>query len=197
MICGHAENHRRGGAVLIAVAIDFEPHFEVADITSFIRRYQPRTDGAEGVETFTLVPCAAFFGLPCAFGNVIDDAVARDVGHGVGFVNVTATFADNDAKFDFPVGFGRPAGDLDIIIGATNCGGPFVEHDRFAGDIQTGFGCVIRVVQADTDKFADLTHTRTDTGIAIDGRERAGIDAFDFGQPLWRQGVARNVVDMG
>ena len=79
------------------------------------------------------------------------------------FADVATAFADDHAQFDFPVGFARIARDFDVVVGADNGAGPFAEHHRLGGDGGAGFGSMVGVVQADADKFADLTDAGADT----------------------------------
>ncbi len=83
-----AEDHGLGRAVLVAVAVDFEPHLEVLRIGDFVGGDEPRADRAEGVGRLALVPLAAALGLEVALAHVVDDAVAGDVVEGVLFVDV-------------------------------------------------------------------------------------------------------------
>ena len=50
-----------------------------------------------------LVHWTAALGLEGALGNVVDQAVAGDVAHGLVFRDVAGLLADDDAEFDFPV----------------------------------------------------------------------------------------------
>src|SRR5450755_880846 len=64
-----AEDHGLGAAVLAALAVDVEPHRELLRILDLVGRHQPRTDGAEGVATLSLVPGAAALDLVFALGH--------------------------------------------------------------------------------------------------------------------------------
>ena len=103
----HAEDHGLGAAVLVAVAVDLEPHVEVLRVGDLVRGHQPGADRAEGVAALALVPLAAALDLEVALGDVVDDAIAGDVVHRVGFGDVAGLLADDDAEFDFPVGLDR------------------------------------------------------------------------------------------
>ena len=73
-----AEDHRGGGAVLVALAVDFEPEFQVLRVGNFVARYQPGADWAERVATLSFGPLAAAVLLEGALGDVVGDAVAGD-----------------------------------------------------------------------------------------------------------------------
>src|SRR6202008_4362179 len=62
----HVEDHGLGAAVLIAVAVDLQPHREVLRIGNLVPGHQPRTGGAEGVAALALVPLAAALDLELA-----------------------------------------------------------------------------------------------------------------------------------
>ena len=84
----HAEDHRGGGAVLAALAVDFEPELEVLRVGDFVFGDEPGAEGAEGVAAFAFGPLAAAVFLERAFGDVVGDAVAGDVVEGVGLAYV-------------------------------------------------------------------------------------------------------------
>src|SRR5690606_31886971 len=72
----HAEDHRLGRAVLVALAIDLEPHAQVLRISDFVPGDEPRANGAKSVVALALVPGAATLELEFALGDVVDQAIA-------------------------------------------------------------------------------------------------------------------------
>src|SRR5882672_2866511 len=76
---GHAEDHGARAAVLAALAVHVEPHAQSLRIGHLVARDEPWPDRSEGVAALALVPLPAAFELVFAFGQVVDDAVARHV----------------------------------------------------------------------------------------------------------------------
>ena len=70
-----------------------------------------------------------------ASGNVVDDGVAPDVGHGVVLVDFErGLVADDDADFAFVVeGLGEGGVRVDRLAAGDDAGGTFGEDDRVAG----------------------------------------------------------------
>ena len=78
----------RGAAVLHAPAVDVEPHRQVLRIADLVGGDQPGPDRPEGVAALALVPGAAALDLEVALGDVVDHAIAGDVGQRVGFLDI-------------------------------------------------------------------------------------------------------------
>src|SRR3954468_23252551 len=121
----NAKDHVGAIAVLIARAIDFEPHAEGVRVGNFILRDEPGTERPEGVAAFSLVPGAAALELEFPLGYVMNDAVARDMRQGLRLRDVPAMPADHDAELHFPVGLVRTPGDLDVVVRTDDGAGPF------------------------------------------------------------------------
>ncbi len=114
---GDAEDHRPGRTVLVALAIDLEPHGEVLRIGDFVAGHEPGADWAEGVGALALVPGAAALGLEMALGDVVADAVAGDVIEGVRLVDIAGFLADDHGQLDFPVRLDRVLGMITSSLG--------------------------------------------------------------------------------
>ena len=82
------------------------------------------------------------------------------------FGDIFCLCANNDAQFNFPVGVGATAWHHDIIVGADHSRVCFEEQNWVLRDICASFCRVIRIVQTDTQEFADIANARTDAGIA-------------------------------
>ena len=190
---GDSVDHGGGGAVLVAVTVDFEPHAEVLGVGDFVGGDEPWADGAEGVCGLALDPLAGAFELEGALGEVVDDAVAGDVGEGVGLGDVAGFLADDDAQFDFPIGLEGAAGEDDIVIGAADGGGGLHEEEGFGGDCHAGLGGVIGVVEADAEEFADAGDAGADAGVAGDDGQGVGIDAAEVLEGIGQEGRASDV----
>ena len=179
---GDAEDHRLGRAVLVAVAVDFEPHLEVLRVGDFVAGDQPGADRAEGVGRLALGPLAAALGLEVALAEVVDDAIAGDMVEGVLLVDVAGFLADDDAELDFPVGLEGVLGQDDIVVGADDGAGRLHEQDRLVRDRGAGFGGVVGVVEADADELADIADAGADARAAVEHRQVAEIG----GARSWR-----------
>nr|GFD28203.1 hypothetical protein [Tanacetum cinerariifolium] len=57
------ENHGAGTAVLVTLAVHFQPQVELMRVGDFVLGHQPRTHRAEGVAALALVPGAATLDL--------------------------------------------------------------------------------------------------------------------------------------
>src|SRR5215216_4246418 len=101
----YPEDHRCGGAVLIAVPIDLEPECKVLRVVDFISRHQPWSHRTESIRRFSLHPLSAALELKFAFRQIIDDAVARDMAKRILFLHVTCFLTDHHTEFYFPVCF--------------------------------------------------------------------------------------------
>jgi len=97
------EDHCPGVAVLVAVAVDLEPHVEILRVLYLVSRDQPRADGPEGVASFALVPLTASLELECALGYVVADAITGDVISRLVLGHIGSVFADDDRQFDLPI----------------------------------------------------------------------------------------------
>ena len=74
-----AKDHSVGGAVLAALAVDFEPEFQVLRVGDFVFGDEPGAEGAEGVAAFAFGPLAAAVFLERAFADIVRNAVASDI----------------------------------------------------------------------------------------------------------------------
>ncbi|RMS89983.1 hypothetical protein ALP57_200100 [Pseudomonas coronafaciens pv. oryzae] len=192
----HRENQRAGIALLVAMAIDLKPQVKRVRVGDLIAGHQPRAKRAEGIEALALVPCAAALELPFALGHIIDHAVASDVLHCIGFVDVTPALAYHDAHFHFPVGLERATRDLDVIVRAADGAGPFIEDDRLFRDFHIGFGGVVGVVQADADELADLPDAGADTRLTRHQRQACRVKCRKASQAGWAQRIACDIFDV-
>src|SRR6188768_2827653 len=68
----HAEHHRLGRAVLVALAVNLEPHLELVIVGDFVGRDQPGADRAERVGALALDPLSRALELKCPFRDVVD-----------------------------------------------------------------------------------------------------------------------------
>jgi hypothetical protein len=105
------EDHRRGAAVLLALAIDVEPHRQRLRIADLVGGHQPGADRAEGREALALVPGRAALGLPGALGDVVDHGIAGDMRQRIGFVEtlcasvpITTPSSTSQSVFSEPLG---------------------------------------------------------------------------------------------
>src|SRR5215216_4226108 len=98
------EDHRCGGAVLIAASIDLEPQCEILRVGDFVPRHQPGSRRTKSIRRFSLDPLAAALELKFAFRQIIDDAIARDMTKRIGFLYVTGILANHHTEFHLPVG---------------------------------------------------------------------------------------------
>ena len=187
----------RGGAVLAALAVDFEPEFQVLRVGDFVLGDEPGAERAEGVAAFAFGPLAAAVFLERALGDVVGDAVAGDVVEGVGLAHVLGLLADDDAELDFPVGLRGAAGDADVVVRAVDRAGGLHEEDGLVGDGGAGFGGVLGVVEADAHEFADAADAGAEC--AVERHRPSGSDVEVERAELIERGggerVAGEVVD--
>nr|GEW99913.1 hypothetical protein [Tanacetum cinerariifolium] len=165
------ENHRACVAVLVTLAIHFQPQVELVRVGDFVAGHQPGADRAEGVTAFALVPGAAALDLKLALRHIVDHAVAGHVLQGVGFVDVASALADDHTQLDFPVGLLRIARNFYVVVRPHNGARPLVENDGLFGNVGAGFRRVVGVVQADADELADLAHTGANARCALHQRQ--------------------------
>lgn len=81
-----------------------------------------------------------------AHGDVVGDAIAKDVVNGVLFGNAAACFADDDGEFAFEVDLGGFRGQ-DDVVGGSDEGGCVLGEENGKGGC-AGIVCVVFVVQA-------------------------------------------------
>src|SRR5271163_2498551 len=149
-MCG-PEYHRARIAALEAMAIDLEPQIQSLRVRYFIFGDQPRTNRREGVAALALVPLAAALELVSTLGHIVDYTVAGDVIESPFDRHILSRFADDDAKFHFPIGFLRAQWNLHIVIRSDDGAGRLHEQDRLGGNRHVGLGGMILVVQPHTD----------------------------------------------
>src|SRR5690606_5601353 len=142
-----------------------------------------------------LVPGAAALGLEMALGDVVDHAIAGNMVHGVGFLDIAGLLADDDAQLDFPVRLDGIPGNDDIVIGADNGAGGFHKDDRLFGDLGAGFGGMVGIVQPDADELADIGHAGADALAGIEFGQHADIGGADFRQAFGGQRLAADIAD--
>ena len=168
----HAEDHRLRRPVLIAVPVDFEPQAEILTVGDFVGGHEPGTNRPERVGALALHPLAGALELIRALGQIVDDAEAGDVRHGVGLSHVLGRLANHDAQFDFPVALLRAPRQLDVVVGTANARRRLHEDDRLGGDCHVRLGGMIRVVEANANEFADTADAGPNPCRPIDGWER-------------------------
>src|SRR5215216_3552762 len=98
------EDHRCGGAVLIAVSVDLEPKCKLLRVGDFIPRHKPWSHRTKSVRRFSLDPLSAALKLKFAFRQIIDDAVARDMAKRIRPFYVTCILTNHYTEFHLPVG---------------------------------------------------------------------------------------------
>src|SRR5436190_19277928 len=158
----NAEDHVGAVAVLIALAIHFEPHGKSMGIGDLILRDEPGSERTEGVATLALVPGAAALELEFPLGYVMDDAVTCYMGQRFRLRNVAPMSTNHDAEFHFPIGFLRAARNFDVIVRANDGAGPLSEDHGLRGNRQIGLGRVVGKVETDTDELPHLAHARAE-----------------------------------
>src|SRR4030095_14536917 len=99
----NAEDHRARIAALHPLPVDVEPHIECLRIGHFVARDEVRADRTEGVAALAAVPLAAALKLEVALGNIVDHAVASNVGKRTILLDVLRLGPDHHAEVDFPV----------------------------------------------------------------------------------------------
>ena len=102
------------------------------------------------------------------------------MGHRIGFVDIFPALADNEAKFDLPVGLLGITRDDHVIIRALDGAVGFHEQDWFRGHFTAGFGGVIGIVQSNAHEFPNISDTRADARRPIDLGQGGGVDRFQF-----------------
>ena len=175
----HAIDHGGGGAVLIALAIDLQPHRQVLRVRHLVARGEPWADGAEGVARLALGPLALVLDLELALGDVVGDAVARDMIQRVRLRHVLGGLADDDTQFDLPVGLHRTARDDDVVVRADDGGACLHEDHGLAGYRVAGLRRMVGIVQADADELARARDAGAETRVAVHDRQAAHIDPVE------------------
>lgn len=137
-----------------------------------------------------LGPLAAALLLEVAFGDVVADAIARDVVQRVGFRDIFRAGADDGGDLDFPVQFGGFSRLLDCVIGAGKRGVGLQEKDRLGRNRVSRLLGVVAVIQPDRDEFGDAGDGRAESGLARNGGERGGVDRGQLFQRGRRIGLA-------
>jgi hypothetical protein len=70
--------HRSCRSGLEALPIDLEPHGQAASLAHFVRRDEPRSNWAETIAAFTLIPLTSPFELKRTLGDIVANAVTGD-----------------------------------------------------------------------------------------------------------------------
>src|SRR5689334_7505618 len=166
----YAEDHVGAVAVLVALAIDFEPHAQRMRVGDLVLRDEPGTERTESVAALSLVPRAAALELQFPLRYVVNHAIARNVRRRVGLGDVAGKPADHDAELDLPVRLLRATRNLDVVVRTDDGAGPFPEHHGLRGYRQVRLCRMVRKIQADADELADPAHARADSYAC--GRER-------------------------
>ena len=89
----------------VPLTVHCEPQPKRVEVADLVERDKPRARGAEGIAAFAFVPGASALDLEFTLGHVVDDAEPCDMIQRIYFVEIGATFADDDTKLDFPIGF--------------------------------------------------------------------------------------------
>src|SRR5882672_12835093 len=74
------ENHRARRAGLKALAIDVQPHIEVAGVGEFVCCNEPRANRAETIAALAFVPLPSSLQLKRPFRNIVAYAITRNRG---------------------------------------------------------------------------------------------------------------------
>src|SRR5450631_979439 len=193
---GHREDHGTGGAGLAALAVDVEPHRQLLHVGYFVPGDEPGTERAEGVVRLALGPLTETLDLEVALGNVVADAVARDVIERVGLADIFGAGADDGGDLDFPVELGRAARLLHGIVGAGERGIGLEEEDRLRGNRIAGLLGVVGVVQTDGDELRDAGDGGAEPRRARYGGKRRRVEGGELRQRRRRVGLAVEVPDM-
>ncbi len=130
-----------------------------------------------------------------AFGDVVADAIAGHVIHGVDLLDITGLLADDDGQFDFPIGLDGILGNDDIVIGADDGAGGLHEDDRLFGDLGAGLGGMIGIVEADADEFPDIGDTGADALVRIQFGQHVDVGAAYPGEALGGECLTANIGD--
>src|SRR5690606_5540488 len=178
-----------------ALAINFEPHLEVLRIGNFVPGYEPGADRTEGVAAFALVPLPAAFGLKMALADVVANAIAGDIVHRVGLIDVAGLLADDHRELAFPVRLDRVLGNDHVVVRADDGAGRLHEDDRLFGDLGAGLGGMVGIVETDADELADLADAGADPLVRAQLRQAGGVDRPDFREALVGQGSTGKVGD--
>jgi hypothetical protein len=114
MICATVKIIVLVDAVLLALAVDVEPHAQVLRVAHLVA---VTSHGPTGPKVGSPCPCPrsrrARSGR--ALGDVVDHAIAGDMVERLGLLDIGGALADHDAQLDFPVGLQRSFG---IITGS-------------------------------------------------------------------------------
>src|SRR5579862_6191692 len=97
------EDHRLRIARLHALAIDVEPEVQALHIGDFLAGDEPRTERTESRGAFAFHPLAAALCLKLAFGNVVSEAITRDMIERDTLIGVGGALSDDDAELDLPI----------------------------------------------------------------------------------------------
>src|SRR5438876_2693182 len=81
------EDHVLGVTALTVLAVDRGPEREPLRVGDLVGGHEPGTDGSEGVRALALGGAAAVLHLEGALGDVVHEAIRRDVTEGVGLVD--------------------------------------------------------------------------------------------------------------
>jgi hypothetical protein len=128
-----------------------------------------------------------------SLGDVIDDAISRDVVERLVRWNIFPRLANHDAQFHLPVGFFGAHRNFHIVVGPDDGAGRLQKQDRLRRDGHVGFSGVVAVIEADTDDLADAGHTGTNPRRAVHPRQTRGVDAAEPAKPLGQQRRATDV----
>jgi len=166
----HVEDHGARAAVLVALAVDLQPHVQGLSVGYLVARHQPGAQRAEGVAALALVPLSAALQLVGAFGDVVDDAKAGDMVQRIGFGDITRGLADDDAEFDLPVDLLRARRDLDVVVRTDDRTRGLQKEHRLGRYRHVRLSGMVQVVQANAHHLPDTTNAGPEAMTTMDDR---------------------------
>src|SRR6056297_2945824 len=191
---GHTVDHRFRRTLLHGLAVDLQPHGQRLRVGDLVTGDEPGPDLAEIVAALALRPLAGMLDLEGAFGNIVRDRVAGDMGQRVRFRDVFRAGADHDGELHLPVGLLRPARHDDRVVRAADGAGRLHEDDRLGRHLHAGLGGMVGIVEADADELAGAGHAGAKTGAGGDFGQVGGVGRAKPVEARFRQDIAADIV---
>ena len=145
---------------------------ELLRIGDLIRRDEPGPDRPECVVGLALGPLPGALGLEFALGEIVDGAIARDMRQRVALGDVLGAGADDDAEFHFPVRLLRFGRDGHVVERPGQAAHLLGEDHRLGRNLQSRFGGVVGIIEADGDEFLRIGDAGADPRLAAHQRQR-------------------------
>ena len=154
---------------------------------------EPRPHGPERLRRLALDPLAAALHLETPLGEIVADAEAGDVNHGVPLGNVAGAGTDDEGDLHLPVHVDRVPRVHDVVVGPDDAVGRLAEQDRLGRDLLIGLLRVVGEVEPYGNEIARASHGRPDPGAGRRQRQRIRVERTYHCEQLRRQGRAGEV----